>query len=95
MPASPFASAAAVLASAVPATTASPATAAASPAAASPAAAAAAASTPLATAARSSRLTACALAILGLQRLTDGQGTSKQIMTAIESIPELAHHLNW
>ena len=43
----------------------------------------------------SSKYTACALAILGLQRLPGKQGTSKQIVDAIAARPELAKHLNW
>ncbi len=42
-----------------------------------------------------SRITACSLAIMGLQHLLGHAGTSKQIMTAVESDPMLAKDLNW
>ena len=38
--------------------------------------------------------TACALAILGLQRLPGMQGTGKEVVRSIEAAPELAAHLN-
>ena len=41
------------------------------------------------------KLTACALAILGLQHLPQAQGTGKQIMAAVEAEAVLAQHLNW
>lgn len=42
-----------------------------------------------------SKLTACALAILGLQSLANGEGTGKDIMAAIQTNPALMPHLNW
>ncbi|DBA66512.1 TPA: hypothetical protein ACH3X2_002482 [Trebouxia sp. C0005] len=44
---------------------------------------------------RGSKVTACSLAIMGLQHLPGHAGTSKQIMTAVESDPMLAKALNW
>ncbi|DBB13625.1 TPA: hypothetical protein ACH3X3_000646 [Trebouxia sp. C0006] len=44
---------------------------------------------------KGSKITACSLAIKGLQRLPGRAGTSKQIMTAVESDPILAKDLNW
>ncbi len=44
---------------------------------------------------KGSKITACSLAIMGLQHLPGHAGTSKQIMTAVESDPMLAKDLNW
>ncbi|DBA92885.1 TPA: hypothetical protein ACH3X1_003055 [Trebouxia sp. C0004] len=44
---------------------------------------------------KGSRTTACSLAIMGLQHLPGRAGTSKQIMTAVESDRMLAKDLNW
>lgn len=44
---------------------------------------------------KGSKITACSLAIVGLQQLPGHAGTSKQIMTAVESDPMLANDLNW
>ncbi len=44
---------------------------------------------------KGSKITACSLAIMGLQHLPGHAGTSKQIMTAVESDPVLAKDLNW
>ena len=44
---------------------------------------------------KGSKITACSLAIMGLQHLPGRAGTSKQIMTAVESDPILAKDLNW
>ena len=40
------------------------------------------------------KLTACALAIMGLQHLPEEQGTAKDIMAAVEADCALAPHLN-
>lgn len=40
------------------------------------------------------KLTACALAIMGLQHLPEQQGTAKEIMAAVEADSALARHLN-
>ena len=42
-----------------------------------------------------SKLTACALAILGLQSLPNCEGTGKDIMAAVQTNPALMPHLNW
>lgn len=44
---------------------------------------------------KGSKITACSLAIMGLQHLLGHAGTSKQIMTAVESDHRLAKDLNW
>ena len=41
------------------------------------------------------KLTACALAIMGLRQLPEAQGTAKQITAAVETDSALAQHLNW
>ncbi|KAL3148404.1 hypothetical protein ABBQ38_013861 [Trebouxia sp. C0009 RCD-2024] len=41
------------------------------------------------------KVTACALAIMGLQQSPEEQGTAKEIMAAIEADSALAQHLNW
>lgn len=41
------------------------------------------------------KLTACALAIMGLRQLPEAQGTAKQITAAVEADSALAQHLNW
>ena len=41
------------------------------------------------------KLTACAMAIMGLQRLPAAEGTGKQILAAIQGDAALAPHLNW
>jgi hypothetical protein len=44
---------------------------------------------------KGSKITACSLAIKGLQQLPGHAGMSKQIITAVESDPMLAKDLKW
>ena len=60
-----------------------------------PAAASASALTQPRSSSKRKQYTGCALAIVGLQRLPNKQGTGKQIVDSVAAAPELAQHLNW